>query len=219
MLYAISNNEKIEAKPNTRAKCLLCEREVFSKCGEVNVWHWTHLNEESCDGWHEPETIWHKEWKNLFGKTSSEVIISKDGVKHRADIYTKSEVVIELQNSPILKPVIRERELFYGERMLWVINGLHFKLNFDLNAKDIQYYRNFRRTNEGIIDWNTEELFNDNEYRFFVWKWCKKSWDEVRRPVFIDFGESNLFLVKEGMGTAKGFGKIISKENFLKKYL
>lgn len=66
MLYAIKNNEKIEALPKTTAVCSLCFKNVISKCGEVNVWHWAHTKLESCDKWYEPETKWHKDWKNKF---------------------------------------------------------------------------------------------------------------------------------------------------------
>jgi competence CoiA-like predicted nuclease len=69
----------------------------------------------------------------IFGKDNSEVIIKKDGIKHIADILTKNEVVIELQNSPIQKPIVRRREQFYGEKMLWVINGERFKSNFNIH--------------------------------------------------------------------------------------
>lgn len=44
------------------------------------------------------------------------------------------------------------------------------------------------------------------------------SWSEVERHVFIDFGDENLFWVKEGMGTNYGKGKQITKEDFIKKY-
>jgi len=109
MLFAIVNGEKVEATPKTTGKCTLCERTVFSKCGEVNVWHWAHHKDESCDSWYEPETEWHKNWKLTFGKDNCEIVIIKDSIRHIADIFTKENVVIELQNSPIQKPIIRKR--------------------------------------------------------------------------------------------------------------
>lgn len=129
MIWALVENIKIEAIPNTKGTCPLCGGKVFSKCGEVNVWHWTHFKGENCDPWYEPESFWHKHWKMTFGKENAEIGINKDGERHFADILTKDNVVIELQNSPILKPIIREREDFYGERMLWLINGEEFKKN------------------------------------------------------------------------------------------
>ena len=137
MLFAIVNGEKVEAIPKTIGTCPLCERSVFSKCGEINIWHWAHRKDESCDTWYEPETKWHKNWKLIFGKENCEIVITKDGIKHIADIFTNESVVIELQNSPIQKPIIRRRENFYGERMLWVINGMHFKHNFKINSSGV----------------------------------------------------------------------------------
>jgi competence protein CoiA len=185
----------------------------------VNVWHWAHLKQESCDNWYEPETKWHKDWKNQFGKELSEIIISKDGEKHIADIYTKDEIVIELQNSPILKPIIRKRELFYGERMIWVINGITFKDNFRI-FKDTRYNDDddYTVVGEILIDRYTGEIISEEKGEEFSWSWCRKSWSEVLRHIFIDFGEENLFWVKKGMGTSKGRGKYVSKVKILNKY-
>jgi len=219
MLYASLNNEKIEAAPKTRAICPLCEKEVFSKCGEVNVWHWAHLKQESCDNWYEPETKWHKDWKNKFGKELSEIIIEKDGIKHIADIFTKDEIVIELQNSPILKPVIRKRELFYGKKMLWIINGIPFKDNFKIYP-DERYLNKYihKIVGQKLIHQVTGKVVSEERNEMFNWSWCRKSWNEVLRPVFIDFGDDNLFWVKNGMGTSHGYGKYVSKTKFLAKY-
>ena len=213
MLYASLNNEKIEAVPKARAICPLCEKEVFSKCGEINVWHWAHIQDKSCDNWHEPETVWHKDWKNLFGIELSEIIITKNGKKHIADIRTKENVVIELQNSSISKSVIRKREMFYGERMLWVVNGINFKANFNL----IPEHR-FFKVSQGLVHKRTGQLLKHGE-KLFIWKWCIKSWNEVQRPIFIDFGEENLLWIKDGMGSSICRGKYISKKEFLDKYL
>ena len=227
MLFAIVNGEKVEAIPKTIGTCPLCERSVFSKCGEINIWHWAHRKDESCDTWYEPETKWHKNWKLIFGKENCEIVITKDGIKHIADIFTNESVVIELQNSPIQKPIIRRRENFYGERMLWVINGMHFKHNFKINSSSFDYdfddeiywQPNYFHTQNGTIDMETGELIFSPKKEFsFSWDWCRKSWCEVERHVFIDFGDENLFWVTIGMGTSFGQGKYVSKENFIKKY-
>jgi competence protein CoiA len=213
MLYASLNNEKIEAKPKVRANCPLCEKEVFSKCGEINVWHWAHLQEKSCDNWYEPETAWHKDWKNIFGKDVSEIIITKNGKKHIADIFTKEDIVIELQNSPISKSIINKREIFYGERMLWIINGANFKNNFNIIPEN-----RFFGVSQGLVHKSTGQLLIKGE-KLFNWKWSNKSWKEVERPVFIDFGEENLICIVKGMGTSLCVGIFVSKKKFLEKYL
>jgi len=218
MLFATVNGEKVEAKPKTIGICPLCERTVFSKCGEINIWHWAHHKDESCDAWYEPETAWHKNWKFIFGKDNCEIIISKDGVRHIADILTKDNVIIELQNSPIQRPIIRKRENFYGERMIWVLNGKHFKDNFSIYKtaleEDDEYFRLYNPLSSqyGKVD-NSRK----NDY-YFSWSWCRKTWCEVQRNVFIDFGDEHLFWVKEGMGTSAGKGRKITKEKFIEKY-
>ncbi|HEU5166831.1 MAG TPA: competence protein CoiA family protein [Chitinophagaceae bacterium] len=230
MLYAILNGEKIEAVPNTHAKCQLCERDVFSKCGEIKVWHWAHKADKSCDGWYEPETEWHKHWKLIFGKENSEIRIEKDGVKHIADIFTKNDVVIELQNSPIQKPIIRRREQFYGEKMLWVINGLRFKENFqiyeELQNKD--WLDDYILSSSGWIDKQTgnpvrisdvqKSVVQKQKQTKFSWSRSRRSWEDAIRPIFIDFGDEDLFWAKSGLRTNFGTGKKISKEKFIEKY-
>lgn len=225
MLFATVDGEKVEANPNTRGICPVCESTVFSKCGEINVWHWSHRKEESCDSWYEPETEWHKNWKLAFGKINCEIVITKDEKRHIADIFTNSNVVIELQNSPIQKPVIRNRENFYGEKMLWVINGKHFKDNFEIKPFNFDYedehnlpYNHFI-TATGTVDKETGELISPptNEVSF-AWNWCRKSWNEAERHIFIDFGDEHLFMITKGMGSARGKGKQITKEKFLRKY-
>lgn len=139
MLYAILNDKKVEPTPGQRAKCPLCEKDVISKCGELNIWHWAHTTSEHCDDWYEPETKWHRDWKKIFGQDSSEVIITKENKKHIADIFTYSNIVIELQNSPISTATIRAREQFYGEKMIWIVNAYPFLLNFKISSKDPNY--------------------------------------------------------------------------------
>lgn len=208
MLFANVNGEKFEAKPQTTGLCPLCEHPVFSKCGEVNVWHWAHYKDESCDNWYEPETEWHKNWKLIFGKDKSEIIIAKDGKRHIADILTNDNVVIELQNSPLQKPIIRKREEFYGERMIWVLNGKPFKHNFDIR----EYSPSGLSRHFGVVD----KVHKDN--LSFSWNWCRRSWDDVQRNLFIDFGDETLFWAQEGMGTRFGRGRQVSKEKFVTKY-
>jgi len=225
MFFALVEGTKIEALPKAKGICPLCQRDVFAKCGEINVWHWAHQKGGSCDNWCEPETAWHKNWKIIFGKDFCEIIIKKEDVKHIADIRTQNDVVIELQNSPIQMPIIRRRENFYGERMLWIINGLPFKHNFIIHSsnphKKQEYYwsMNYEENEHGTVDKNTGEIIPRPKKEFtFRWDWPRKSWSDVQRFTFIDFGDENLFWITEGMGTSHGWGREISKKDFLKKY-
>jgi len=223
MLFAAVNGEKVEAKPGTTGVCPLCDRSVFSKCGEINVWHWAHHRDQSCDNWYEPETEWHKNWKLAFGKELSEIVISKEGVRHIADIQTKENVIIELQNSTIQIDVIRRRERFYGERMLWIVNGKPFKNNFTINSRSVtqdrEYYMQFGYFPDDIVDKETGGIVSNSKKQLpFSWSRPRRCWSDVQRPVFIDFGDENLFCITEGMGTNRGIGRQITKERFLEKY-
>lgn len=219
MLFAMVNGEKCEAIPKSIGECPLCQQKVFSKCGEIKIWHWTHYKDKICDSWYEPETEWHKNWKLIFGKNNCEIIISKNGIRHIADVLTQENVVIELQNSSIQKPIIRRRENFYGERMIWVINGKLFKDNFRIHPSRYEYDNKYIKTQYGIVDKTTGEVLAlPKQDVSFTWSWARQSWSEVQRPVFIDFGDENLFWVKNGMGTNSGSGIYVSKKEFLTKY-
>lgn len=209
MFWAIVNNQRIEPKPKTYGKCPLCNEKVVSKCGQIKVWHWAHLNSSNCDPWHEQETYWHLHWKLTFGKENSEIIIKKNKKWHIADIFNKQKIVIELQNSPIQKEVINQREEFYGEKMIWLVNGSKFKNNF--------YIKDF--------DDNSHWWFNKHDNtktkkgkKIFKWEYPRRSWENLQRNVFIDFGDNQLFWVKTGMGTSSGTGLFIHKEKFIEKY-
>jgi competence protein CoiA len=221
MIWALVENEKIQARPNTEGICPFCRGKVFSKCGQINIWHWAHSKDENCDTWYEPESEWHFNWKMSFGKENTEVKMEKDGKMHIADILTNENVVIELQNSPILNPIIREREEFYGERMLWLINGEKFKKNLIIKDswedEDSRILKSLPRPPSRYIRLNPEVKKGENG-EFYKWIYPRKSWKDSQRPLFIDFGENTLFWVHEGMGTTQIRGTYISKEKFLKKY-
>jgi len=221
MLWAIFENRKIEASPNMSAICPLCGEKVISKCGEINIWHWAHTNIDNCDTWYEPESFWHKHWKSAFDENNVEITITKNAIRHRADILTIDDVVIELQNSPISKAEIREREIFYGDRMLWLINGEKLKEN--LTIKDYwedEDYLELKSLPRPPVRWERRSplIEKGNNGEFFKWKNPRKSWVDVKRPLFIDFGEDILFRVLEGMGTPQIRGIYFPKEIFFRKY-
>jgi ribosomal protein L33 len=67
------------------------------KCGKIKVHHWAHKNDLNCDSWREPETEWHRQWKNRFPNDWQEVVkFDKEGNKHVADVFNpKIDLVIE----------------------------------------------------------------------------------------------------------------------------
>lgn len=138
MIYANNKSgEKILATPNSKAQCPLCEKELIPKCGDINVWHWSHKSLTDCDNWAEGETKWHRDWKAIVKPKFCEVKIGK----HRADIVNGNGIIIELQNSPISTEKIIEREHYY-KNMFWVFNGQEFYKNLTFIRKN--KYMTFR---------------------------------------------------------------------------
>lgn len=123
-IHASGDYEKISPRPGMRALCPSCGGDVLAKCGSIKAWHWSHVAAD-CDPWSEPETEWHLNWKRRFPPECREVVIGN----HRADVRTKNGIVIEFQHSSISVEEIRDREAFYGERMMWVIDGAKFRKN------------------------------------------------------------------------------------------
>ncbi|MDO8999365.1 MAG: competence protein CoiA family protein [Bacteroidota bacterium] len=282
MQYAKIDGLRCTAQPKLKAICEHCNGIVQAKCGSKIVWHWAHVAAENCDNWYEPETQWHRDWKNNFGQDCSEISIVKDGIKHIADVLTKENLVIEFQNSNISSETIMERELFY-DKMIWVINGVHFKENFTIWDKEfaenwqlkIEIIQNLKLSNsqpgarvltvqgnqirheaikkilnkhkfiysrqrdvytydlnsmynshvlEARIQANILELYNsqkiDQKLKSIIYSWtrARKSWQDAKKPVFIDFNEGYLIWIKTNIGYNRGEGTKVSKKDFLAKY-
>jgi competence CoiA-like predicted nuclease len=101
MKYALLFGEKILPEKGMKAECPCCMKEVLSKCGQVNEWHWAHVQKEGCDYFERSETEWHRFHKSKFSKESNEVrFISKSGEIHIADVFNE-DTVFEFQHSSI----------------------------------------------------------------------------------------------------------------------
>src|SRR5262245_22976949 len=78
----------------------------------------------TCDHWWEPETKWHRDWKNHFPKDRQEVIhTAGNGERHIADVKTESGVVLEFQGSHLRRDERESRESFC-QNMVWVVDAL-----------------------------------------------------------------------------------------------
>ncbi|NVO10268.1 MAG: hypothetical protein HXX16_09935 [Bacteroidales bacterium] len=134
MLGAIDeNNNKVRPRKGDKAICPFCFEKVIAVCGDINIHHWRHEAINNCDSWKEPETEWHRDWKQKFPKEWQEYIIEKNNEKHIADIRTNSGLILELQNSSISNLTIQIRENFY-QNMVWLINADYFKNNFQIRS-------------------------------------------------------------------------------------
>lgn len=157
MQIAINENgERILPYKNGRATCQLCNGTLIAHCGEIRRNHWQHFGERDmdCDSWKEPETEWHRGWKERFPKEWREVVIGN----HRADVKTPHGLVIEFQNSPISPAVIREREEFYGY-MFWVVNAAHFDENLVFRSR----VKSHLRRHEERTKYEEREAINEIE--------------------------------------------------------
>jgi len=176
MRFALIENNCAEAQPKQRGLCPRCRQPVIAKCGNKNIWHWAHPNNISCDSWKEPETEWHRNWKNNYPADWQEIVLPDEqtGEKHIADVCTIHNLVIEFQHSAI-KPEERiSREKFY-KNMLWVVDGTRLKRDYPrfCKGKDSLFFTKTNGDNVFIVEF-PEKVFPSN-------------WLESSVRVFFDF--------------------------------
>lgn len=139
MKYALVNDQPQEAFPGGKGLCRGCGGGVIAKCGTQRLHHWAHRGERACDSWWEPETEWHRAWKNHFPAECQEVIQydGQSGEKHIADVRTNHGLVIEFQHSHLKLEERAARERFYGN-MVWIVDGTRLKRDYSrfLKGKD-----------------------------------------------------------------------------------
>ncbi|RVD56165.1 competence protein [Mesorhizobium sp. M2D.F.Ca.ET.185.01.1.1] len=127
MRFALVNDERSEAAPQLLGCCLGCSQPMIAKCGTQRVWHWAHRSNRNCDTWWEPETLWHRDWKNQFPSEWQEIIQRDEkGEKHVADVMTANGQVIEFQHSHLPAQERAAREAFY-RNMIWIVDGMRLK--------------------------------------------------------------------------------------------
>jgi hypothetical protein len=178
MKFALVEGERREAKPGLSGKCPGCGNAMTAKCGErrIRVWHWAHWRTRDCDRWSEPETEWHRAWKNQFPEDWQETIHQSqvDGEKHIADVKTKSGLVLEFQYSFLRRDERESREMFY-RNMVWVVYGPRRK-----------------RDRKQFFACLKARAVVNGELRELLWKEgaLLRDWGVSRVPVYFDFGDS-----------------------------
>jgi competence protein CoiA len=127
MKFALLNDIRCEASPNLSGRCPACNAVLIAKCGTKRIWHWSHRGHRNCDPWWEPETEWHRLWKNLFPVEWQEIHhLDEQGERHIADIKTEHDLVIEVQHSAISDAEMNAREAHY-QQMVWVVDATRLK--------------------------------------------------------------------------------------------
>ena len=165
MIYAIkANGDRIKATRNSEAFCSCCGEKLIPKCGEINIWHWSHSKKSNCES-SGKMTEWHIKWQEKFEERHREVRVNTLNGYKIADIKLDSGMVIEFQNSPITSEEIRIREAIY-DNMIWVLNyeGKYEKLMFNKN-KEI-------------------EILGDN---------VKKSFYAAKKPIFLSLKDNYIY--------------------------
>jgi len=247
MQYALVNGLRTEPTKGERGICEGCNGEVIAKCGNVKIHHWAHKNIEDCDSWYEPETQWHRDWKNKFPPGYREIVFTDDNTNeiHRADIHTPKGVTIEFQNSSISLDERRSRDKFYS-KLIWVVNGLKFKGGFKLTSSipnprtslldNFEVLSSMHADKVLFQDKNTGEMLNifspqletvllslegvETPYRMFLWKNRQSVWFDTTSEVFIDIDEEVLYWLKKRVQLTSPFFyvQLVQKEDFIKKY-
>lgn len=128
MKYALVDGIRQEATPKLLGACIGCGSPMIAKCGAKKLHHWAHKGRLECDHWWEPETEWHRDWKNQFPKDWQEVRqVAENGEVHIADVKTPRGEVIEFQYSALHPDELAAREAFYGPQMVWIASGTRLK--------------------------------------------------------------------------------------------
>lgn len=105
--------------------CPECEKLVKIVAGNQNAHHFRHFPNEACvDKWNYDMSEWHKGMQEQFDDQYREIVLERNGEKHRADIL-KDKTVIEFQHSPLSLKEFVERNEFYSDcdyRVVWVFD-------------------------------------------------------------------------------------------------
>jgi len=176
MHFARVSGQRQEAQPDLSGECLFCDSPMLAKCGPVRVWHWAHTVHQRCDSWWEPETKWHRDWKDQFLHEWQEVVqVADDGERHIADVKTGDGWVLEFQHSPIKPDERRSREAFY-RKLVWVVDGTRRKRD---RAQLVRAWDDGVKFRSSPV---VRKAYVDD---------CRllQEWAESNAPLFFDLGE------------------------------
>lgn len=208
MKFSMIDGVRRNAEPGLSGKCPACGATTIARCGEKNVWHWSHKGRRNCDHWWENETEWHRSWKNQFSPEWQEIVqVAKDGERHIADVKTDQGWVIEFQHSYIKPEERQTREAFYGS-MAWVVDGLR-------RANDITKFIGAVRGGTAVIARPMVVKVHPSECRLV------KEWRASRVPVFFDFGcqikPEGLWLLVPSNTDHVAHLALVGRENFVSR--
>lgn len=173
MRYALIDTQRREAEPGLAGICPGCGQAMIAKCGPQRVHHWAHKGARACDPWWEPETAWHRGWKQQFDTDWQEFFLVADtGERHIADVRTSHGLVLEFQHSHIPPAERRSREAFY-RNMTWIVDGTRLK-------RDLPRFSEVSRS-LAMTQWRDVYTTPYPEECF------PRGWLDSAAPVFFDF--------------------------------
>lgn len=188
MKFALVNGSRCEAAPLLRGECPSCGAPLTAKCGGVRVHHWAHSGRRQCDHWWEPETAWHRAWKNEFPKDWQEIVQrAPDGELHIADVITDAGWVFEFQHSYISQAERRSRETFYTN-LIWIVDGSR-------RSRDKKRFLS-------VFTEGTTARIHEKRYpglkALFPEGALLRDWIHSPAQVFFDFGDADLYWLLPG---------------------
>jgi hypothetical protein len=215
MKFALVCGKRTEATKGAKGICPGCGSELFARCGTIKVKHWSHKGNSNCDHWWEPETEWHRLWKNNFTSEWQEIVLHDERTqeKHIADVRTSHGLVIEFQHSYIDSEERSKRECFY-KSMVWVVDGTRLKKDFTRFIKGTSSFRNANKPGFFIVD-SLDETFPAN-------------WIGSSVPVIFDFRgtesindlkelRNGLYCLLPNHNKSESKLVILSRESFINK--
>jgi competence protein CoiA len=247
MKFAHVDHARVAAFPGGAADCCFCRGRMIAKCGDRIAWHWAHCPRPRCDPWWENETDWHRVWKNCFPDAWQEVIHidAANGERHIADVKTPSGVIIEFQNSPMNSAELTSREAFY-KTVLWVVNAISFDFTilepmpdpdseFGSDCVFVHQHAftrksdsDSRRVHIRPCEPHIEEVIADNYvgHHAFEWNRAREVWLRATRPVYLDVGGPDLWLIayefcgylEKRKSTRLGTARRVSKVDFVESH-
>jgi hypothetical protein len=138
MKYAIVDGHRREARHDLHGTCQACHAIMTPKCGSIRMPYWSHPPGAFKHHW-EPETEWHRAWKNAFPEDCQEIPHrAPDGELHIADVKTPQGRVLEFQHSSLPDAERHARENYY-DPMYWIVDGLRLQRDRPQFFEELRY--------------------------------------------------------------------------------
>ena len=190
MKYASIDGARSEPFPKTHGICPHCRGIVIAKCGKLRVWHWAHKSKRHCDRWWEPETEWHRLWKNRFPvEWQEQGRRDENGELHIADVLTPHGLVVEFQHSAIEREEVEIRTNFH-KSICWIVNGSRLESSLAQFEEALEWCRPVGSRGSTVYE------FQLSHSRLL------RKWADLEAPVVIDFGLETVWVIGRNLGSS-----------------